>query len=323
MSKSVRIYETGSVDVLKLEDITIEKPLRNMVRVRHVFAGLNFIDVNQRKGFYPLKNLPKTLGMEASGIIESLGEGVKKFKVGDRVSHCMNIGSYSELMNVNENKLIKIPDKLSLSMAAASTLQGLTAHYLINDSYKVNKGDYVLIHSAAGGVGQILSQWVSLKGGVAVGTVGNKNKITTARDCGCEYVILYEEENFDREVLDITKGIGAKVIYDSVGKSTFNRNLNCLSNKGSIVSYGNSSGAIEPFDLSTLRPKSASIVSGGLLNYISNYDELSSRASDLFSEIIKGSIKINVNDDYTINDIKEAHRALESRETTGSIVMSL
>ncbi len=321
-SKVVKIYEHGPIHVLKIKEIDIQNPEANEVLIEHEYAGLNFIDINQRKGVYPLKNLPLVMGMEASGTIKKIGNKVLKFNVGDKVTHCMNLGSFSNFMNLNENKIIKLKNEVELKLAAASTLQGLTSQYLLHHSYKLKKENTLLMHAAAGGVGQILCQWAKIIGANVIGTVGNIDKEKIAQKNGCDYTINYLKEDFSKKVLEITKNIGVDVIYDSVGKDTFLKGIQCLAPKGRIVSFGVSSGPIEPIDINKFRPFSGSIATGGLNTYIRDSDNMQKNANRLFDMIINKEIKINIDKIFKIDEIQEAQSLLESRQTTGSIILS-
>ena len=321
-SKVVKIYEHGPIHVLKIKEIDIQNPEANEVLIEHEYAGLNFIDINQRKGVYPLKNLPLVMGMEASGTIKKIGNKVLKFNVGDKVTHCMNLGSFSNFMNLNENKIIKLKNEVELKLAAASTLQGLTSQYLLHHSYKLKKENTLLMHAAAGGVGQILCQWAKTIGANVIGTVGNIDKEKIAQKNGCDYTINYLKEDFSKKVLEITKNIGVDVIYDSVGKDTFLKGIQCLAPKGRIVSFGVSSGPIEPIDINKLRAFSGSIATGGLNTYIRDSDKMQKNANRLFDMIINKEIKINIDKIFKIDEIQEAQSLLESRQTTGSIILS-
>ena len=320
-TKVIKIYEPGSVDVLKIEEVKIDKPGLNEVLIEHSYAGLNFIDINQRRGTYPLKTLPQIMGMEASGIIKEVGQNVSKFKIGDKVTHCMNLGSYSKLMILNQDRVIKLKNDVDLSVAAASTLQGLTAQYLINHSYKLKPNNTVLIHAIAGGVGQILCQWAKNIGAYVIGTVSNPYKEKIAEINGCDFIINYTENNFVEKILEITEKKGVDVIYDSVGKDTFLKGIKCLAPNGRIVSFGVSSGPIEPININLLRSFSGSIATGGLNTYIKDSDEMQSNADTFFDLILKKEIDIDITSEFNIEEIQKAQLSLESRQTTGSIIL--
>ena len=320
-TKVIKIYEQGSLEVLKIEEEELKKLDSNEILIEHSFAGLNFIDINQRRGTYPLKNLPIVLGMEASGTVREIGSNVSKFNIGDKVTHCMNLGSFSQFMNLDKDRVIKLKNEVDLKIAAASTLQGLTSQYLINHSYKLKKNDTVLVHAAAGGVGQILCQWAKKIGAKVIGTVSSLEKENIARQNGCHFTIDYSKDDFEKKVLEITKNNGVDVIYDSVGKDTFLKGIGCLAPKGRIVSFGVSSGPIDPININMLRSFSGSISTGGLNTYIKDANEMQMNAETFFDMIIKKDLEINIDKTFHIDKIREAQSILEKRQTTGSIVL--
>ena len=320
-TKVIKIYEQGSLEVLKIEEEELKKLDSNEILIEHSFAGLNFIDINQRRGTYPLKNLPIVLGMEASGTVREIGSNVSKFNIGDKVTHCMNLGSFSQFMNLDKDRVIKLKNEVDLKIAAASTLQGLTSQYLINHSYKLKKNDTVLVHAAAGGVGQILCQWAKKIGANVIGTVGSLEKENIARQNGCHFTIDYSKDDFEKKVLEITKNNGVDVIYDSVGKDTFLKGIGCLAPKGRIVSFGVSSGPIDPININMLRSFSGSISTGGLNTYIKDANEMQMNAETFFDMIINKDLEINIDKTFHIDKIREAQSILEKRQTTGSIVL--
>ena len=320
-SKVVRIYEQGSANVLKIEESDVKKLNSNEVMIEHSYAGLNFIDINQRNGAYPLKNLPSIMGMEASGTIVERGSNVSRFNIGDKVTHCMNLGSFSKYMNLDESRVIKLNKHVELKVAAASTLQGLTSQYLINESFQLKKHHTALVHAAAGGVGQILCQWANKIGARVLGTISTKEKERIAMENGCDYTINYVKDDFVKKVFEITDNKGADVIYDSVGKNTFQKGIGCLAPKGRIVSFGISSGPIEPININQLRSFSGSIATGGLNTYIKDSSEMQKNADAFFKMIMNKDIKINIDKVFSIDDIQEAQMMLENRLSTGSIVL--
>ena len=322
-SKVVKIYEQGPANVLKIEESDVKKLNSNEVMIEHSYAGLNFIDINQRNGAYPLKNLPSIMGMEASGTIVEKGSNVSKFNVGDKVTHCMNLGSFSKLINLDEKRVIKLNNYIDLKVAAASTLQGLTAQYLINESFQLKDHHTALVHAAAGGVGQILCQWAKKIGARVLGTISTKEKEYIAKENGCDYTINYVKDDFVKKVLEITNNKGADVIYDSVGKNTFQKGITCLAPKGRLVSFGISSGPIEPININQLRSFSGSIATGGLNTYIKDSNEMQRNADAFFKMIMNKDIKINIDRIFPIDDIQEAQTMLESRLSTGSIVLKI
>jgi NADPH2:quinone reductase len=320
-TKVIKIYEQGSLEVLKIEEEELKKLDSNEILIEHSFAGLNFIDINQRRGTYPLKNLPIVLGMEASGTVREIGSNVSKFNIGDKVTHCMNLGSFSQYMNLDKDRVIKLKNEVDLKIAAASTLQGLTSQYLINHSYKLKKNDTVLVHAAAGGVGQILCQWAKKIGANVIGTVSSLEKENIARQNGCHFTIDYSKDDFEKKVIEITKNNGVDVIYDSVGKDTFLKGIGCLAPKGRIVSFGVSSGPIDPININMLRSFSGSISTGGLNTYIKDANEMQMNAETFFDLIINKDLEINIDKTFHIDKIREAQSILEKRQTTGSIVL--
>ena len=326
-SNVIKVYKTGASNVLNYEKIFLEDPSPNEVRIQHFAIGLNFIDINMRNGNYsieaysPDSKSPYILGVEGSGKIDLVGENVKEFKVGDRVTHCMNLGTYSEFMNVKADKVIAIPKNISYETAAASTLKGLTAHYLIKELWKVRKNQNVVIHAAAGGVGSFLCQWAHFLGAKVIGIVSSEEKISRIEKLGVDFSINTKKQDFRNEIMKITDGKGANVIYDSVGKGTIHKGISCLAQRGRLVSYGNSAGNIEPVDISLLKPISASIACGGLLTFIKNKDERKKNAKELFDLIIKGNLKVDINQRYRLKDISLAHDEIESRLTTGSSII--
>ena len=322
-SKVVKIYEQGPANVLKIEESDVRKLNSNEVMIEHSYAGLNFIDINQRNGAYPLKNLPSIMGMEASGTIVEKGSNVSKFNVGDKVTHCMNLGSFSTLINLDEKRVIKLNNHIDLKVAAASTLQGLTAQYLINESFQLKDHHTALVHAAAGGVGQILCQWAKKIGARVLGTISTKEKEYIAKENGCDYTINYVKDDFVKKVLEITNNKGADVIYDSVGKNTFQKGITCLAPKGRLVSFGISSGPIEPININQLRSFSGSIATGGLNTYIKDSNEMQKNADAFFKMIMNKDINININRIFPIDDIQEAQTMLEGRLSTGSIVLKI
>ena len=259
--------------------------------------------------------------MEASGTVREIGSNVSKFNIGDKVTHCMNLGSFSQFMNLDKDRVIKLKNEVDLKIAAASTLQGLTSQYLINHSYKLKKNDTVLVHAAAGGVGQILCQWAKKIGANVIGTVSSLEKENIARQNGCHFTINYSKDDFEKKVLEITKNNGVDVIYDSVGKDTFLKGIGCLAPKGRIVSFGVSSGPIDPININMLRSFSGSISTGGLNTYIKDANEMQMNAEIFFDMILKKDLEINIDKTFHIDEIREAQSILEKRQTTGSIVL--
>ena len=326
-SNVIKIYNTGDSSVLRHEKIFLKEPSPDEVRIKHYAIGLNFIDINMRNGNYSIKayspnsKSPYILGVEGSGKIDSVGKNVKEFKVGDRVTHCMNLGTYSEYMNINANKIISIPENISFEIASAAILKGLTAHYLIKELGNINKNQTIVIHAAAGGVGSILCQWAQFIGAKIIGIVSSDDKVSRIEKMGVDFSINTKKQNFSTEIMNITEGKGADVIYDSVGKNTIQIGLSCLTERGKLISYGNSAGAIEAIDISSLKPISGSLVCGGLLTFIKNREERQNNADELFKLIINGKLKIDINQRYKLKDIAIAHDEVEARITTGSSII--
>jgi NADPH2:quinone reductase len=289
--------------------------------VRSTAVGLNFIDTYHRSGLYPMQ-LPVTLGGEGAGVIEALGPKVKDFKVGDRVTYVGPLGSYSEVLLRPADKLVKIPAGVEDQTAAAMMLKGLTAWYLCRRTYRVKKGDTVVVHAAAGGVGQILSQWCKYLGATVIGTVGSEEKAAIAKKAGCKHVIVTSNEKVSERVKAITKGKGVPVVYDGIGKDTFMDSLDCLSPLGLMVSYGNASGAVPPISIGILAAKGSLFVTRPTLaNYTATREDLLTASKELFAAVKKGAVKIKVNQTYPLREAAQAHIDLEGRKTTGSTVL--
>ena len=319
--KAIRIHEYGNADVLKYEDTEKPEPKENEAGVRLEVIGVNFIDVYHRKGLYPNK-LPFIPGMEGAGIVDKVGKSVSEVNVGDRVAYAMNIGSYAEYSIVPAWKLVKIPDYIDFKTACAAMLQGMTAHYLTHSTFKLNKNHAILLHAAAGGVGLLLTQIAKNLGARVIGTVGNEEKAKLAKENGADEVIIYTKEDFEEKAKKITDGKGVDVVYDSVGKATFEKSLNCLKPRGMLISFGQSSGAIENFNPAVLSQKGSLFLTRPTLsNYCSNRSELLSRANDLFNWIKNEELKIKVHKAFRLSEAKKAHEELEGRKSSGKILM--
>jgi NADPH2:quinone reductase len=322
MSYAIRVHETGGPDALKWEEVAVAKPAKGEVLIRHTAVGLNYIDVYFRTGLYkaPLPFIP---GQEGAGVVEAVGRGVTAFKPGDRVAYTnVPTGAYSERRIVPADKLIKVPAGIADVTAAAMMLKGLTAQFLVRRVHKVTAGETILVHAAAGGVGMIVCQWASHLGATVIGTVGSKEKAKIARAHGCTHPIVYTEENFVDRVAKITKGRKLPVVYDSVGKDTFEGSLNCLQPRGLFVTYGNASGPIPPFSPLLLTQKGSLFMTRPALPaYIATREEYEAAARDLFRAVKSGAVKIEVNQSFALKDAAQAHRALEARRTTGSTVL--
>ena len=321
MPYAIRIYETGGPDKLKWEEVQVGDPGPGEVRVRNTAVGLNYIDTYHRSGLYPLQ-LPLTLGSEGAGVIEKVGPKVKEFKAGDRVAYANPIGAYAEVCLRPADKLVKIPAGIDDKVAAAIMLKGMTSWYLCRRTYKVKKGDTILVHAAAGGVGQILCQWTKHLGATVIGTVGSEEKAALAKKAGCKHVIVTSKENFAERVKAITKGKGVPVVYDGVGKDSFMGSLDCLSPLGLMVSFGNASGPVPPFNLGVLAQKgSLFLTRPTLFSYTSKREDLVTAARELFSVVKSGKVKISINQTYPLREAARAHIDLEGRKTTGSTVL--
>ncbi len=321
MPHAIRIHQNGGPEVLQWEEVAVTKPGPGEVRVRNTAVGLNFIDTYQRSGLYPMP-LPMTLGSEGAGVVEALGPRVKGLKVGDRVAYAGPIGAYAEVLIRPVARLVKIPAGISDQTAAAMMLKGMTAWYLLRRTYKVKKGDTILVHAAAGGVGQILCQWGKHLGATVIGTVGSDAKAPVAKKAGCKYVIVAERETISKRVREITKGKGVPVVYDGTGKETFMDSLDCLAPLGVMASYGSASGAVPPVNIGILAAKgSLFLTRPTLATYTASRVDLDAAARDLFSVVKKGAVKIAINQTYPLCEAAQAHRDLEGRKTTGSTVL--
>ena len=323
MTKAIRIYETGGPEVMRWEDVDPGKPEPGEALVRHEAVGLNFIDVYHRTGLYPLPALPATPGMEGSGIVEAIGEGVTEVAVGDRVAYAgIPPGAYAEVRRIPAHRLVQLPEKISFQQGAAMMLQGMTARYLLRGCYDVKKGDTILIHAAAGGVGSIVCQWAKHLGATVIGTVGSPAKAELARAHGCDHPILYNDEDFTARTKEITGGNGVDVAYDSVGQATFMQSLDCLRPMGMMVSFGQTSGSVPPLDLGELAARgSLFLTRPSLMAYTAARKDLLNHAGDLFEVVQSGAVKIEVNQTYPLAEAARAHRDLEARKTTGSTIL--
>jgi NADPH2:quinone reductase len=321
MSKAIRINKFGGPDVLLWEDNTLPKLNKDEVLVKQTSIGLNLIDTYHRSGLYPVP-LPNIIGTEGAGIVEEIGPEVLELKKGDRVAYTMSLGAYAEYRNISEKILVKLPEYISNDDAAAIMLKGCTAQYLLKQAYNVKKGDTVLIHAAAGGVGLIACQWAKHLGATVIGTVSTEEKASMVSQYGCDFPIIYTKENFVDKVLDITKGKKLPVVYDSVGKLTFLNSLKCLDRRGLMVSYGNASGPPDSLDiLELMKHGSLFLTRPTLADYTANRTELINTSNDLFNVINLGAVKVEINQTYSLNEIGNAHKDIEERKTTGSTVL--
>jgi NADPH2:quinone reductase len=320
-AKATLVRKTGGPEAMEYTDVDVPEPGAGQVLIRHTAVGLNFIDVYYRTGLYPAQP-PFVLGVEGAGVVEKLGEGVTNLNVGDRVAYTGQLGAYSERRVAPADRLVKIPKDVDDKTAAGMMLKGLTAHYLLHKTYRVGPGDTILVHAAAGGVGLILCQWAKFLGATVIGTVGSDAKAKLAKEHGCDHPIVYTREDFVARVKEITGGNGVPVVYDSVGKDTFEKSLDCLRPLGLMVSFGNSSGAVPPFSLLILSQKgSLFITRPTLAHYVARRDDLDEAAQELFKAVRTGVVQIQVGKTYTLKDAAQAHKDLESRKTTGSTVL--
>ncbi|CAB3769064.1 quinone oxidoreductase family protein [Paraburkholderia humisilvae] len=323
MAKAVRFHETGGPDVLRYEHVEVGKPGPGQVRLRHEAVGLNFADTYFRSGLYPVP-LPAGMGVEGAGVVEAVGDGVTHVDVGDRVTYTgfiNTLGAYSTERLVPAAPLIRLPDDIACETAAAMTMRGLTASYLMRRIYDFKPGQSILLHAAAGGVGLIVSQWAKLLGLTVIGTVSSDAKAAVAREHGCDHVINYSHADVATRALELTEGVGVDVVFDSVGKDTFEASLNSLRRRGLMVCVGTASGPIPPFNPQVLAMKgSLYLTRPALADYIADPAEKAELASELFSHVAAGRIRIDINQRYALEDAAQAHRDLESRKTTGSSV---
>jgi NADPH:quinone reductase len=319
--KAIRVQSPGGQDVLKYEEVPDPTPGAGQALVKLHAIGVNFIDVYHRTGLYKLP-LPFTPGMEGAGMVESVGEDVTEVQVGDRVAYAMAVGAYAELAVVPSRQLVKIPASLEFSSAAAAMLQGMTAHYLTHSTYAIQRGDTILVHAAAGGAGLLIAQIAKRRGARVIGTVSTEEKARLVRSAGVDETILYTQADFETEVKRLTEGKGLPVVYDSVGKTTYEKSLNCLRPRGILVLFGQSSGAVPPIDPGILAAKGSLYLTRPTLgHYSATREELLSRADDVLSWVSKGELKLRIEKTFALSDAGEAHRELESRRTTGKLLI--
>jgi NADPH2:quinone reductase len=323
MVAAVRVHSYGGPEVLTLEDVTLPPPGPGEVRVRQTAIGVNYIDTYFRSGLYKAPSLPFIAGNEAAGEVTAVGEGVTALRPGDRVAYVAALGCYAAERNVPVAVAVKLPDNVSDEIAAAIMLKGMTSEYLLHRTYKVKAGDTILMHAAAGGVGQILCQWAKQLGATVIGTVGSEEKAELARANGCDHVILYRQEDFVAKVKEITGGRGCEVVYDGIGKATFPASLDCLKPLGLLASFGSASGPVDQFDLGLLAPRGSLYVTRPTLNTFTNRrDWLDEMTANLFAVVGSGKVTIAINHRAKLSDAADVHRALEGRETTGAIVLT-
>ena len=323
MTGVVRVHEVGGPEVLRYENVEVGSPGPGQVLLRQTAVGLNFIDVYFRTGLYPPPQLPFVPGLEAAAVVEALGDGVRDLQVGQRVAYASPpIGAYAERRLMPADRLVALPEGISDEQAAAMMLKGMTAQYLLRRTYRVQSGQTILFHAAAGGVGLIACQWAKHLGATVIGTVGSEAKAELARAHGCAHVIRYDREEVVTRVREITGGKGVPVVYDSVGQATFARSLECLAPMGVLVSFGQSSGKIPPVDLGILSQKGSLYVTRPtLMTYTAERADLVASANELFDVVQRGAVRIEINQRFPLHDAAEAHRALEGRRTTGSTLL--
>lgn len=322
MVKAIRIHKAGGPDVLTWEDVAVDKPGAGQILVRHGAVGRNYIDVYHRTGLYPI-TYPSGIGMEGAGTVEAVGAGVTDLKPGDRVAYASApLGAYAEARLMPADKVVRVPDSIPDRDAAAMMLQGMTVEYLVRRTYQIKRGDTVVIHAAAGGIGLIFCQWAKHLGATIIGTVSSDEKAKLAKANGCDHTIIYTREDFAKRVKEITGGAGVPVVYDSIGKDTFEGSLDCLRPRGLMVSFGNASGPVPPFSVAILGAKgSLYLTRPSLAAYTATRADLLESAEALFDVVTSGTVKIAVNQTYPLKDAAQAHRDLEARKTTGSTVL--
>ncbi len=320
--KSIKVTNTGGPEVLELEEITLDKPGADEVQIEHVSIGLNYIDTYHRSGLYPLQ-LPTGIGLEAAGMIKEIGSNVSNFSVGDKVAYAAApLGSYSTHRNYPSKNIVKVPDNINLEIISSAMTKGMTTFYLLHKTYVPKEGETVLFHAAAGGVGQFFCQWAKSLGLKVIGTVGSQEKIEIAKKYGCDEVINYSKEDFAKKVMELTDGKGVSVIYDGVGKSTYDKSIECLKLRGTMVSFGNASGALDPIIVSkSLQPKGIYFVRPAMNQYFTNSEEIHEAANMLFKQISSGNVKIEIYKKYKLEDAVQAHKDLEGRKITGPAVI--
>lgn len=322
MMRAIQVEQHGGPNVMKWRQVELAAPAKGEVRIRHHAIGLNFIDAYFRAGLYKPPGLPFVPGAEGAGEIVAVGRGVKEFKAGDRVAYAGRLGAYAEERNIAVDEVVKIPGSVSFEQAAAAILKGLTAQYLLRRTYRLKKGETILFHAAAGGVGQIACQWANALGATVIGTAGGSAKVKLAKAAGCHHVIDYKTQDFVDRVKKITKGAGVDVVYDGVGRDTFPGSLDCLRPLGMWVLFGQSSGPVPPLDMGVLAQKGSLFATRPtLFTYIAKREDLVRSARELFRVVGGGTVKIAINQRYALKDAAKAHRDLESRRTTGASVL--
>src|SRR5512138_1018752 len=322
MPRAIRIEKTGGPEVLRLQDVEVKDPGRGEARVRHTAIGVNYVDIYHRTGLYPLP-LPTGIGVEGAGVVEAVGDGVSHVRAGDRVAYVGPPGSYAQARVLPADRLVKLPADVPDRTAAAIMLKGLTVHSLVRRVHAVKAGETVLVHAAAGGVGLLMIQWLKALGATVIGTVGSDEKAKLARDRGADHVVVYTREDFAKRVREITGGAGVPVVYDAVGKATFDGSLDSLAPMGLMVSFGNASGSVPPLDIGVLSRKgSLFLTRPTVFNYVAKREDLERGAAELFEIVRSGKVRVEIGGTWPLADVAEAHRALEARRTTGSLLLT-
>lgn len=319
--KAIQIHEFGDSSTLQMDNIEVPEPGEGQVRVKVKAAGLNFIDTYHRQGWYPVP-LPFTPGVEAAGVVDAVGNGVADVAIGDRVAYCMSPGNYAEYALTTAANVVPIPEGVSFEQAAAVLLQGMTAHYLTHSTYSLSASDTMLLHAAAGGTGQLVVQMAKMRGATVIGTCSTEEKAALVREAGGDYVILYTERDFAEDVEQITNGEGCDVVYDSVGKTTFDKSLTCLKPRGLLALFGQASGPVDPFDIQRLNQQgSIYLTRPSLGDYIADRTELLGRANDLFGWMSEGKLTVRIDNTFPLADASAAHNYLEGRSTKGKVLL--
>ena len=322
MSHAIRIHQTGGPDVLTWEAVDVPLPSAGEALIRQTASGLNYLDVYHRSGLYPVPSMPAVIGSEGAGVVEAIGDGVSEVDVGDRVAYCMSLGSYAQRRLVPSRLLVRLPEGITDAQAAAMMLKGCTVQYLLRRAYRLQAGQTILFHAAAGGCGLIACQWAKHLGATVIGTVGTPEKAELAKAHGCDHAVVYTQESFVEQVKTLTNGEGVPVVFDSVGKDTFMDSLDCLQPRGMMVSFGNASGAVEPFSPGVLAVKgSLYLTRPTLATYMRPRAEIEEMTTELFDVVSAGAVRVEVNQTYALEDVAQAHRDLEGRRTTGSTVL--
>jgi NADPH2:quinone reductase len=322
MAKAIRIHKPGGTEAMIYEDVEVGEPAAGEVRLKQKAIGVNFIDIYQRSGAYPLPSYPAVIGMEGMGVVEAVGKGVKGFAKGDRVAYAAAPpGSYAEKRLMPAHRLVKLPENIKDKTAACIMLQGMTAQYLLKQTYKAKRGDWVLVHAAAGGMGLLLCQWAKAMGCKVIGTTSSEEKAKLAKRNGCDHPIIYTKEDFVARVKEITKGKGVAVVYDGVGKDTFLKSFECLATLGHLVLFGGASGQPDPIAPAMLGSKSASLTRPSLFHYTADAKALQAMAKDVFKVVMAGKVKIQKPKEYKLADAAKAHDDLAGRKTTGPLIL--